>query len=89
MGKNGYPVALHAAERLFFAVRIRYVNELACREGRCRSTAGAGGDASGAPNRTPGEIYDFEYQPTSAGILQLEFSNQLLKMKVTQRIEAQ
>ena len=37
----------------------------------------------------PGEIYDFEYRPTSAGILQLEFSNQLLKMKVTQRIEAQ
>jgi hypothetical protein len=37
----------------------------------------------------PGEIYDFEYQLTSAGILQLEFSNQLLKMKVTQRIEAQ
>ena len=35
----------------------------------------------------PGEIYDFEYQPTSAGILQLEFSNQLLQMKVIQQIE--
>jgi len=35
----------------------------------------------------PGEIYDFEYQPTSAGILQLEFSNQLLQMKVTQQID--
>jgi manganese oxidase len=37
----------------------------------------------------PGEIYDFEYQPTVAGILQLEFSNQLLKMKVSQKIEVQ
>lgn len=35
----------------------------------------------------PGEIYDFEYQPTVAGILRLEFSNQLLKMKVAQQIE--
>lgn len=29
----------------------------------------------------PGEIYDFEYQPTAAGILRLEFFNQMLKMK--------
>jgi hypothetical protein len=35
----------------------------------------------------PGEIYDFEYQPTSPGILQLEFSNQLLQMKAVQQIE--
>ena len=35
----------------------------------------------------PGETYDFEYQPTSAGILQLEFSNQGPKMKVAQQIE--
>ncbi len=37
----------------------------------------------------PGEIYDFEYQPTVAGILQLEFSIGILKMKVTQQIEVQ
>jgi len=35
----------------------------------------------------PGEIYDIEYQPTAAGILRLEFSNQMLKMKVTQQID--
>jgi FtsP/CotA-like multicopper oxidase with cupredoxin domain len=35
----------------------------------------------------PGEIYDFENQPTSAGMLQLEFSNQLLQMKAVQQIE--
>jgi FtsP/CotA-like multicopper oxidase with cupredoxin domain len=37
----------------------------------------------------PGEIYDFEYKPTSAGFLQLEFSVGILKMKVTQQIEVQ
>jgi manganese oxidase len=37
----------------------------------------------------PGEIYDFEYQPTRAGILHLEVSIGMLKMKVTQRIEVQ
>jgi len=37
----------------------------------------------------PGEIYDFEYQPTRAGILHLEVSIGMLKMKVTQQIEVQ
>jgi FtsP/CotA-like multicopper oxidase with cupredoxin domain len=36
-----------------------------------------------------GEIYDFEYQPTVAGTLQLQVSIGLLKMKVTQQIEVQ
>ena len=36
-----------------------------------------------------GEIYDFEYQPTVAGILQLQVSIGILKMKVTQQIEVQ
>jgi hypothetical protein len=35
----------------------------------------------------PGEVYDFEYKPTVAGVLQLEFSIGMLKMKVTQQIE--
>lgn len=35
----------------------------------------------------PGEIYDFEYQPTVAAILQLEFSSATVQMKVTQQIE--
>jgi hypothetical protein len=30
MGTNGYPVALHTAERLFSRYGLRYVNELAC-----------------------------------------------------------
>jgi FtsP/CotA-like multicopper oxidase with cupredoxin domain len=37
----------------------------------------------------PGEIYDFEYKPTAAGLLQFEFSIGMLKMKVTQQIEVQ
>jgi len=37
----------------------------------------------------PGQIYDFEYQPTVAGSLQLEVSNGILKTKVTQQIEVQ
>ena len=37
----------------------------------------------------PGEIYDFEYQPTVAGSLQLEVSNGILKTKVTQQIQVQ
>ena len=36
-----------------------------------------------------GEIYDFEYQPTVAGTLQLQVSIGILKMKVTQQIEVQ
>lgn len=36
-----------------------------------------------------GEIYDFEYQPTVAGTLQLQLSIRILKMKVTQQIEVQ
>jgi manganese oxidase len=35
----------------------------------------------------PGETFDFEYQPTEAGNLQLEVSNRRLKMKVVQQIE--
>ena len=35
----------------------------------------------------PGETYDFEYQPTEAGNLQLEVFNTRLKMKVVQQIE--
>jgi manganese oxidase len=35
----------------------------------------------------PGETFDFEYQPTEAGNLQLEVSNGRLKMKVVQQIE--
>jgi FtsP/CotA-like multicopper oxidase with cupredoxin domain len=37
----------------------------------------------------PGEIYDFEYTPTGTGLLQLEFSVGILKMKVTQKIDVQ
>jgi hypothetical protein len=37
----------------------------------------------------PGEIYDFEYRPSVAGILQLEFSVALLKLKVAQEIQVQ
>jgi FtsP/CotA-like multicopper oxidase with cupredoxin domain len=36
-----------------------------------------------------GEVYDFEYQPTVAGTLQLQVSIGILKMKVTQQIEVQ
>ena len=36
-----------------------------------------------------GEIYDFEYQPTVAGSLQLQVSIGILKMKVAQQIEVQ
>ena len=61
---------------------------VACtREGRCRSATGASSDAGGAPAWLPGEVYDFEYKPTVAGVLQLEFSIGMLKMKVTQQIE--
>jgi len=34
-----------------------------------------------------GETFDFEYQPTEAGTLQLEVSHPRLKMKVIQQIE--
>jgi hypothetical protein len=34
-----------------------------------------------------GEVYDFEYQPTVAGTLQLQVSIGILKMKVAQQIE--
>ena len=37
----------------------------------------------------PGEIYDFEFEPTVPGLLQLEFSIGILKMKVAQKIEVQ
>jgi hypothetical protein len=37
----------------------------------------------------PGEIYDFEFKPTVAGRLELEFSVGILKMKVTQLVEVQ
>jgi FtsP/CotA-like multicopper oxidase with cupredoxin domain len=36
-----------------------------------------------------GEVYDFEYQPTVAGTLQLQVSIGILKMKVAQQIEVQ
>jgi hypothetical protein len=36
-----------------------------------------------------GEIFDFEYQPTVAGTLQLQVSIGILKMKVAQQIEVQ
>jgi hypothetical protein len=36
-----------------------------------------------------GEVYDFEYQPTVAGTLQLQVSIGILKMKVTQQIEVE
>jgi hypothetical protein len=35
----------------------------------------------------PGETYDFEYQPTDVGNLQLEVFNTRLKMKMVQQIE--
>jgi FtsP/CotA-like multicopper oxidase with cupredoxin domain len=37
----------------------------------------------------PGEIYDFEYTATAAGLLQLEFSVGILKKKVAEKIEVQ
>jgi FtsP/CotA-like multicopper oxidase with cupredoxin domain len=37
----------------------------------------------------PGEIYDFEYRPSIAGNLQLEFSVPLLKAKVVQQIQVE
>jgi hypothetical protein len=36
-----------------------------------------------------GEVYDFEYQPTVAGTLQLQVSIGILKMEVAQQIEVQ